>query len=156
VNITKRDYGNRRPDIIFHKRGINQLNFLVCEIKTNGSSDEDIKKIKRDWMRSPSWYHFGASIVVVLSNNFEATVFEKGRFRSFSISSRIIPLPRISRPTKESFKELVDAITTLVINADFEKPQKQAKVQALEREIGQMVHELYGLSEKEIKIVEES
>lgn len=33
-------------------------------------------------------------------------------------------------------------------------PQKQAKVKELEKEIDQLVYELYGLTEVEIKIVE--
>ena len=35
-----------------------------------------------------------------------------------------------------------------------QNPAKQAQVKALEREIDQMVYQLYGLTEEEIKIVE--
>jgi hypothetical protein len=35
-----------------------------------------------------------------------------------------------------------------------QNPQKQAKIKALEREIDQMVYQLYGLTEEEIRIVE--
>lgn len=45
----------------------------------------------------------------------------------------------------------------LVITKDddyLQNPQKQARIKELEREIDQMVYELYGLTEEEIRIVE--
>ena len=36
LDVTKRNYGDRRPDIIFHKRGTHESNFLVVEVKRDG------------------------------------------------------------------------------------------------------------------------
>ena len=41
MDVMKRNYNNRRPDIIFHKRGSNGLNYLVIEIKCNNSTSGD-------------------------------------------------------------------------------------------------------------------
>ena len=38
LDVTKRNYDNRRPDIIFHKRGTNRYNLLVIEVKKDGSA----------------------------------------------------------------------------------------------------------------------
>ncbi|MDP8227055.1 MAG: hypothetical protein P9L89_05395 [Candidatus Celaenobacter polaris] len=63
IDVVKRNYENRRPDIIFHKRQINCLNLLVVEIKIQNSlSYDDILKIKKDWMKSPLNYNYGACI----------------------------------------------------------------------------------------------
>lgn len=63
LDVTKRNYGNKRPDIIFHKRRSNLLNFLVVELKKNRldrRSDKD--KIRDDWMIEPLKYQFGSYI----------------------------------------------------------------------------------------------
>src|SRR5229473_1056289 len=46
LDVVKRNYDNRRPDIIFHKRGTHKANHLVVEIKRDGNSrdiDADIE-----------------------------------------------------------------------------------------------------------------
>ena len=63
VDVVKRNYDNRRPDIIFHKRNVNRLNTLVVEIKIQESIDTtDETKIKQDWMRGKLKYRYGACV----------------------------------------------------------------------------------------------
>lgn len=42
-----------------------------------------------------------------------------------------------------------------VIHYKMKIPQKQTQVKALEKQIDQLVYKLYGLTEEEIKIIEE-
>ncbi len=50
---------------------------------------------------------------------------------------------------------LVDKILAITKSDDYlQNPQKQARVKELEREIDQLVYQLYGLTEDEIRIVE--
>ena len=63
LDVVKRNYNNKRPDIIFHKRGLNCLNTLVLELKINDNiNDSDIVKIKEDWTQDPLSYKYGACI----------------------------------------------------------------------------------------------
>lgn len=51
--------------------------------------------------------------------------------------------------------QIVDKILSITKDNDYlQKPQKQAQVKDLEREIDQMVYKLYNLTEEEIKIVD--
>jgi len=157
TDVTKHDYHNRRPDIIFHKRGINDLNFLVVEIKKiSGLGNNDIKKIKRDWMCEPLLYRFGASIVVQSAEDFEVVVFHKNGFQDFSQSTTVIPAPRISDSDRRQFIRLVSTIFSIAGDRSYPRnTQKQAEVKDLKSEIDRLVYELYGLTE-EIRLVEES
>lgn len=65
VEVIKTNYGNKRPDIIFHKRGTNESNYLVIEVKKDGKVREiaaDVKKIHEGWFRKPLHYRFGAVV----------------------------------------------------------------------------------------------
>lgn len=47
--IKKPPHGNKRPDIIFHKRGVSALNFLVVEVKRASNPEgvgKDLNKIR--------------------------------------------------------------------------------------------------------------
>ncbi|MCD6540214.1 MAG: hypothetical protein J7K37_05920 [Candidatus Omnitrophica bacterium] len=51
----------------------------------------------------------------------------------------------------------INKILSLTQSEDYlENPQKQAKVKEYERQIDELVYKLYGLTDEEIKIVEES
>ncbi len=66
-DITKLSHENKRPDIIFHKRGSNALNFLVVEVKRKGNASgfaDDLEKIKNHWFGNDLDYQFGASVVI--------------------------------------------------------------------------------------------
>jgi len=65
LDIVKTNFDNRRPDIIFHKRGDNKYNFLVVELKYNKEKkelDEDMQKIKDNWFQCPLQYDYGAVV----------------------------------------------------------------------------------------------
>ncbi|RKY52396.1 MAG: hypothetical protein DRP89_07750, partial [Candidatus Neomarinimicrobiota bacterium] len=70
-----------------------------------------------------------------------------------------IPIPHcITENPKQQqpFIDIVDSILAITKNKDYlQNPQKQAQVKRLEREIDRMVYKLYGLTEEEIRIVEE-
>jgi len=66
-----------------------------------------------------------------------------------------LPIPKIPESEQKPSIDLVDQI--LVITKDdncLQNPQKQSQVRAREHEIDQMVYQLYGLTEEEIRIVE--
>ncbi|MDM7266071.1 MAG: Eco57I restriction-modification methylase domain-containing protein [Aquificaceae bacterium] len=69
-----------------------------------------------------------------------------------------IPIPPITpqtQPLADQIVQKVQEILTLTQSPDFETSQeKQQKVKELEREIDQLVYELYELTEEEIRIVE--
>jgi hypothetical protein len=65
LDITKPNYENKRPDIVFHQRGNNESNFLVIEVKRDGSEiviNEDIQKVKNYWFKPGLSYAFGAVV----------------------------------------------------------------------------------------------
>lgn len=68
-----------------------------------------------------------------------------------------IPIKKISQSEQQPFIDIVDKILAITKDEDYlENPSKQAKVKEYERQIDQMVYKLYGLTEDEIKIVENS
>jgi len=64
-------------------------------------------------------------------------------------------VPEIPLTTQKPFIDLVDQILAITKDDDYlENPAKQAKVREYEKQIDQLVYELYGLTPEEIKIVE--
>jgi len=95
-DVTKSFHHDKRPDMIFHKRGINSLNFLVVEVKResnpNGFAD-DLVKIRDHWFDTDLHYQFGASVVIdEKSGDYTLRLMERGS------TEPAIPV------TKESFK----------------------------------------------------
>ena len=81
LDVVKRNYKNMRPDLIFHRRGTHESNYLVIEIKRDGNLREveaDIEKIKRHWFKAPLHYQFGAAINLRSDGKHEIRVFENG------------------------------------------------------------------------------
>jgi len=79
LDVVKRDYENRRPDIIFHKRGTHEANYLVIEVKRDGAPreiDADIEKVKAHWFRSPLRYEFGAAINLRIDGKHEIQILK--------------------------------------------------------------------------------
>jgi hypothetical protein len=70
-----------------------------------------------------------------------------------------IPIPPITKenqPLADQIIQRVDQILSLTQSSDFETSrEKQEKVKELEREIDQLVYKLYGLTEEEIRVIEE-
>ena len=80
---------------------------------------------------------------------------EKGVYLSGYFMEQL-PIPKISTSDQQAFINLVDKILTITKEKDYlEKPEKQAKVKEYENQIDQIVYKLYGLTEEEIKIVEQ-
>lgn len=82
LDVVKRNYGNRRPDIILHQRGTHEANFLIIEVKLDGAqqdTDDDIKKIQEHWFAKPLCYEFGAVINLRTDSRHEARVFRNER-----------------------------------------------------------------------------
>ncbi|MFC1682893.1 Eco57I restriction-modification methylase domain-containing protein [Candidatus Zixiibacteriota bacterium] len=91
-----------------------------------------------------TFYHFNASP--------KAT---KGAFPKILVKDiQDFPLPEWEN-NKPDLEDLVKTIHSITKDDDYlQSPQKLAKVKALEREIDQIVYQLYGLTEEEIRIVE--
>ena len=84
-----------------------------------------------------------------------ASTLSKGGSRYFKHFVEQLPTAKISKPAQQSFITLVDHILAITEDEDYlQNPQKQVQVKALEREIDQMVYQLYGLTGEEIRIVE--
>jgi len=68
-----------------------------------------------------------------------------------------IPIKKISENEQKPFIDIVDKILSITKSDDYlTNSLKQAKVKEYERQIDQLVYQLYGLTEEEIRIVEES
>lgn len=65
IELDKDD--RRRPDIVIHKRGNNEDNLIVFQVKKNPSTksiEDDIKKINETFFRKPYLYTFGVFISI--------------------------------------------------------------------------------------------
>ena len=158
LDVTKRNYKNRRPDIIFHKRSINVLNYLVIEIKRTGSINDDIRKIREDWMSSDLHYRFGASVVIKSADNFRVKVFEKGKSQTqqFDYKTPAINCPSPDVTLRRQLYDLVSQIYACekmkIESSVMQRPILIADTYALERQIDGMVYKLYDLKPEEITI----
>jgi len=79
VEPNKPRAGGRRPDIVFHRRGVHRFNYLVIEVKKDGSKPavlRDAVKIRLYWFRAPYRYRFGATINLLSSRTAEIQVFK--------------------------------------------------------------------------------
>ena len=66
-----------------------------------------------------------------------------------------LPIKSAASEEKEQISDIVYKILTITKGNDYlENPTKKAKVREYEKQIDQMVYDLYGLTEEEIKIVE--
>src|SRR5258708_16736409 len=79
VELLKRSHNNMRPDIVFHRRGVHKSNYLVIELKRDGSPSviaKDVAKIREHWFRKPLSYQFGAAINLCANGIYEIQVLE--------------------------------------------------------------------------------
>lgn len=108
-DVSKRYYAQRRPDIIFHRRNANSLNFLVVELKRNHCSQDDLNRIKEDWMHEPLLYRFGAHIVIQDRGTFGGEVIgSEKEIVPIGDCSSYISIPVVSVNTKEHMRNLVN------------------------------------------------
>jgi hypothetical protein len=79
LDVTKRNLGNRRPDIILHKRGTHKSNFLVIEVKRDGHAADlkaDTEKVADYWFPKPLKYQFGAVIDLRSDKTYGVQLFQ--------------------------------------------------------------------------------
>lgn len=109
IDITKRNYENKRPDMVFHFRGT-VFNFLVIELKhRNADNSEDISKIQNDWMGEGLRYRYGASIKIKNRDEFEVTVFNRdGISRTFNQTTSSITSDQIKPTAISEAKRRID------------------------------------------------
>ena len=67
-----------------------------------------------------------------------------------------IPIKKISHAAQKPFIALVDKILEITSAEDYDPKNPPVEQKELEKQIDKMVYELYGLTEEEIKIVEDS
>ena len=79
VDVIKPDYGDQRPDIIFHRTETHRSNVLVIEMKKDGTARDvadDLEKIKTSWFKPPLRYRFGAAINIRSDRRKQIVVLE--------------------------------------------------------------------------------
>jgi len=67
VDVELRKEDLRRPDIVIHKRGNNEDNLVVFQVKKNPTTSkikEDIEKIKETFFKDPYNYSYGIFVSV--------------------------------------------------------------------------------------------
>lgn len=149
IDLSKRYFNGKRPDIIFHKRGINILNFLAIELKHRGAdASEDKRRVKSLWMCEPLRYRFGVSIVITDESIYEVSVFGKDAKPLFNQDTDYIPIPDVSQKTGRSFHALVNKIFKMGKECSY------SVLPPLMFRLDKMVYDLYGLTPEEIEIVE--
>ncbi len=158
LDVIKINHNNQRPDIIFHKREIDKLNFLVIELKrTNDKKgiQHDIEKIEK--ILNDFSYGFGASIVIENKTDWYGVIFERSCNSTKFISKENIeylPLPS-NENMKCQIKCLVSEIFNIIKSDDYGiNQQKQAQVEELKKQIDQLVYKLYNLTDEEVRIIE--
>ena len=114
-DVMKPNHGNRRPDIIFHRRRSHLLNSLVIEVKRGNDiagADEDVDKIRNHWFGGNLLYRFGASVILGEQHGmFDVRILERAapapflsisnqtQFQSFRNPPRSNPVGRQSLRT---------------------------------------------------------
>jgi hypothetical protein len=99
-DLVKPQAGRRRPDIVFHKRGTHDFNYLVVEVKKDGSPRSillDISKIKTYWFRGHLRYLFGAVMNLRNDHTAEIEVFRNPLGRGTILRKRNFKLPARAR-----------------------------------------------------------
>jgi hypothetical protein len=156
LNLFRSSYGQKsiQPKII-----IKGLNLLDACLDSDGSivpgkstliiAGTDIKKLK-----------FMLSIIncrlafFYLRERYPASSYNLGtNFTKEMIND--LPLPHINEDEQKRLISLVDNILAIMMSVDCPaNKEKQLKVKEYQREIDQMVYELYGLAPEEIRVVE--
>ncbi len=99
-------------------------------------------------------------LLSLINSNLFKWLFQK--FFSFGLDIypahiKKLPIKEASEAKQKPFIELVDKILAITKTQDYlDNPVKQEKVKEYENEIDQIVYKLYGLTDKEVEIVENS
>ena len=154
IELTKRNYNKNRPDIVFHKRGIHALNFLVIELKHRGADNsEDIERISEQWTRRNLSYRFGASIQIINNEDYNVYLIAGDESYTYNYETKYIFSNNISSDVRNKLDGFVNEIFDIAKDDDYSgNPEKQAKVKKMENEIDELVYELYELTTEEIEV----
>ena len=151
-DVSKPNLGNRRPDIIFHKRGIHALNFLVVEVKRSEcDAQEDIDKIRAFWFKEPLLYRFGASVVLGGNGSFTVRLLERESKKEET---------RTNNKDFSKLRSLKDSESGVAVmklgNRIVAVKEQNAgpEVSELKREMDRLVYTLYSRTPEEIQIAE--
>ncbi|QWH15291.1 hypothetical protein EXW38_29075 (plasmid) [Bacillus mycoides] len=113
LDVTKRNYRNRRPDIIFHKRKTNALNFLVVELKkSRNDSQSDIDKIIEEWMNNPLNYRYGVYVNIWEVGEYRAILLKDGERCEINEFCNYISVPNTNNQLLIEYKKLTDEIVS--------------------------------------------
>lgn len=113
LDVTKRNYQNRRPDIIFHKRNTNALNFLVVELKKSKNDNaSDINKIIEDWMKKPLNYRYGVYINIWGKGEYRAVVLKGVQRYEVTESCNYVKMPKINNHLLMQYQKLTNDISS--------------------------------------------
>lgn len=151
LDLRKRNYKGKRPDIVFHKRGINEINFLVIELKkVNKNLNNDTEKIINRWMKKPLKYRFGASIFIKSAEEWEGILFENNN-KKCEFKSKNESHTKIKVPSNKDIMKRMETLVDKIITAKKQNPQSDTT--QLEREIDHLFYQLYDLTPDEIEII---
>ncbi len=158
VNYSKIKEGPKQPEAfdgkkIFVRRIVNrQLRIMATITQSSFAVKKDI------YLFFPIDESIIYSVAAVINSKLISFLLTKGSssarkddFTQITLSDiRKIGIPSISDKVSKSLEEYVTRIL------DHKKADPEADTSAMEAEIDRLVYELYGLTEEEIKIVEES
>ena len=145
-DVTKREHENKRPDIIFHKRGVNALNFLVVETKrarNRREVPEDLVNIRNHWFTGNLHYDFGASVLIdETARTFAILLLARGQpGNPDPITNATHPqAQRLPAPTQAACQP-TEALATRIVAAA--RDRRAADVTDLKRQLTAAVIALY-------------
>jgi hypothetical protein len=121
-DVIKPNYGDRRPDIIIHRRQHHVLNFLVVEVKRGNDvagANDDLVKIQDHWFVGNLRYRFGASVVLGEEHgSFSVRLLEEGvgalpLIISSKVEFQALTPPRYNRIRKRTLRMIADRVPAL-------------------------------------------
>lgn len=112
-----------------------------------------------------SFKNFNPRFLLSLLNSNYLTYFLKNNFRDKHLAGgylainkstiEALPIPELNIEEQKQFIEIVDKILAITGSEDYlQNTEKQEQMKGYEKQIDQLVYELYELSDDEIKIVE--
>ncbi|RJE86317.1 hypothetical protein D3P07_19820 [Paenibacillus sp. 1011MAR3C5] len=146
VDVAKRNYENKRPDIIFHKRRTNKFNLLVVEAKKNcNDKRQDMNKLKMNWMMKPLSYRFGVYINIWGNQQYEAILIKRNgeEIQINETNSKYIASAIIKDQFKDSIKKVMEEIGI--------DPSREPLEKLLEEKLDKEVLRVFSLEEWNIR-----
>jgi hypothetical protein len=161
------DYKNNK--LIFRNRGVNLFGsydnknivvndiFNVLVLKSSYVKDRKGEFLDED-IKLSSQFSLKYILSIINSKLINYYLNNKFVFRDIKAPMmKLFPIKKISSSEQKPLIQLVDQILSITKDDDYlNNPNKQAKVKQLEKEIDQLVYELYELTPQEIEIVENS